>query len=523
MSIPATEPIPSPAAPSLRTRWRLAQLLCADSLTQSLVASVSASLACRVVGLGRNIALAWLISKSEYGVFGIASLAANTLMPVCSLGLYEGAARYVPLYESRGMVQPFLRRLGGLLAAVLTITCGWFALSASVVGPLMFSAAGADAVTTASAAPRTLLWFVLGCVAALAFHHTMLGAFKGLRMFRAIGLTELFTAVIFTICVVAAAGIGFRTATPLLLLHALTALLPVLLLMPALRHVGRGETAAPAPSADRVEAPLFRYSVWAAGTALLWHALGYYPMWYLLKVSNGDTVGTFQGVRTITQVVQMGAVIVTNIVASNVTAVWERNGRDAAIPRLVLLTKAGLVALLLGATAMSAAKPLIMRIFPATYAAGAVAYDPLVLFFLLVGMIGVFAIRLNLVERPSRVFVAWAVGAALNVGTTYLLCGAPHSEPPRPELALLKGAAIAGVVGVVVAVALCLFFSHRAGVGIDWGTFFLLIAAMPVALGMWPAVASAAVVLVLLATTNVILDRDGRRMLFETLRTSIVR
>jgi O-antigen/teichoic acid export membrane protein len=175
-----------------------------------------------------------------------------------------------------------------------------------------------------------------------------------------------------------------------------------------------------------------------------------------------------------------------------------------AVPRLVLLTKACLIALVLGATVLSVSRPLVMRLFPTAFAAGEAAYDPLVLFFLLVGTVGVLVVRLNLVEKPRLACLAWAVGAAVNVAAAYLLIPAPGEALPHTGATVLRSAAWAGVAGVATALAVCAVMVRRERLAVDAPTFILIIAGLSTGFG-WEIALPVSMLLILVALTTTII------------------
>ena len=211
---------------------------------------------------------------------------------------------------------------------------------------------------------------------------------------------------------------------------------------------------------------LIHFSLWAGATAVAWHALSYYPMWYLLKVSDSATVGTFHAVRIITQLIQIGAVMLTAVVAANVNRLWEHRGREIATAQLELLTKACLIALSLGATILLLARPVMMLMFPAKFAGGEDAYDPLVLFFLLVGVVGLVAVRLKLVEKPRSVFLAWIAGVVVNVVASFALLGPAGASGSTVGTNALEAAAWAGVAGITVSLIVCVLLAGREAVAL---------------------------------------------------------
>ena len=485
---------------------RFESLYQADSVATSLGASAAASVGSRLIGLVRGVALAWLIPQAQFGLFGIALLVVNVLLPVCSAGLYEGVNRYAPFHESTGTLRLFVVRSGGLVVAIALVATAILALFSEPLATAVFSASPVGGGEAASATGATnlsaLARMCLVCVLALVAYQTLLGLLKGLRMFRVVGVAELTTACLFTVGALIGACSGSTTARALIGVYALACVLAVAVLVPGLiarippaeSSLGTGPGIGPRRPASK----LLPYSLWAAGTAVLWHALSYYPMWYLLKVSNGQTVGTFYAVRLITQFIHVGAVMLTAVVAANVTRTWEHEGQEAAVPRLTVLTKASLLALLAAAALLAALRPVALHLFPSTFASGQSAYDPLVLFFLLVGVVGLIAVRLNLVEKPRLVCLAWLAGAIVNVSASYVLLHPTGGCGVVSEAAGLQSAAWAGVAGATAALAACLVLAWREGLALDRASMFLIGAAYVLGAG-W--ILALPVVILLIAST----------------------
>ena len=435
-------------------------------------------------------------------------------MPACSAGLYESAARYAPYHELGGTLRSFVARILALLLLTSVLVCVVLALTAGPVGSLLF-AAGKVATGGASAAHTIpLTRTVLVCVVTLACYQTLLGMFKGLRMFRAIGAAELTASVIFTLGAITIAWAGHDSAQAVMWSYALSCVVSLVLFAPALAARLRLPPADTPVHRAREPLGMLRFGVWAAATAVTWHILSYYPMWYLLKVSDGQTVGAFHAVRIVTQLVQVGAAMLTAAVAADINRRWERDGEGAIGGRLALLTKVCLLTLFLAATGLSLAKPLVMRLFPDRFALGASAYDPLVLFFLLVGLVGLIAIRLNLLERPRSVFLAWLVGAVVNVGASFLLIGSASHMGGLDPAGALSGAAWAGTAGVAASAIVCIVMLSHTAIRVDIRSFLLAALCGSVGWG-WVAALPISAALILLAVMSPAVftrpDRDHLR------------
>ena len=522
---------------------RFSSLYRADPIPVSVGAMTAATIVSRLIGLLRTTALAWMIPQAQFGLFGVALLAVNVLVPICSAGLYEGVMRYAPLHESQGTLRRFVSSSSAWLIGITAVSALILFSFAAPCSVLLFTTTGAarGAQGTAdAAAPVNLMHAAILCVVALAAYQSLIGLLKGLRLFRAIAVAEVLSAVLFTVLALAVAGAGYATASALIASYAVACLVAVVLLAPGLivrcgsgfppaDHRHHGESRAGTVSENR-QSPTLRcakngappgttagflsFSVWAALAAVAWHALAYFPMWYLLKVTGSETVGAFHAVRTITQLVQVGAVVLTGVVAAHVTRVWEHEGREPAIAHLTTLTKGTLVLFLIGANALSVCRPWVMRIFPSTFDVGAAAYDPLVLFFALVGVVGLVAVRLSLVKKTRLTFLAWLVGTGVNVIASYLLI--QPSDGSASAAGALVAAAWAGVAGVTAALGICVALATRERLGLDRPTLLLAAATFSLGLG-WALSLPILALLLLVASTSRLFFSPHERVLLRKL------
>ena len=187
-----------------------------DSVAVSVSVNSAALILQRGLGLVRTIILAWLLAAEQFGLFGLALLVINVLLPLFNAGLHEGVLRYAPLHERSGTLRPFVARCGVLLAVFSAVSAVVLLLCGELLEPTLFetaralAAAGSDAAGTVET--TGLLRASLACVVSLAGYQTLTGLLKGLRMFRAGSVAELSTALLFTLFAVtsAAAGIPHR-------------------------------------------------------------------------------------------------------------------------------------------------------------------------------------------------------------------------------------------------------------------------------------------------------------------------
>jgi len=494
-----------------------------DSVALSVGVNTLAQAAVRGIGLVRNWAIAWLISAQQLGMFGVSMLVLNVLLPLCAAGLYEGVARYAPAHEAAGGLPRFARRAATMALSIAGCVTAILLLAAAPVGRFLFTGA-AEMSAEVDAVPldetAALMRASTVCAFTLALYHLLIGFLRGMRMFRAVSVAELLTAVVFTLLAVIGAWLGRATAATLIWCYALATILSFVLLGPGLYGAMKS-----APSKSPTEQPpaqtsrLIRFSLWSAGTAITWHAMLLYPMWYLLKTTDRETAGFFFGVRIIAHVVQYFGVLLTMVVYSHAARSWEHEGPQATMPRLEWLTRASLLGLLIAATALSVCKPILIRLFPAGFVEGAVAYDPLLTLFLLSGVVGLLTIRLNLVEKSRLVFWSWLVGVAVNIVAAYCLLGEPGGSSVGSTSAALSGAAWSGVFGVGAALVVVVAMLHRNRLLPDRSTWLIVAAAIGPGLG-WTIALPVTTVLTLLALSGVlVLTPQERNRLIAPVRS----
>jgi O-antigen/teichoic acid export membrane protein len=459
---------------------------------------------------------------AEFGLLGVSLLVMNLLLPLCSLGLYEGVARYTPQYEAAAKLRGFAVKGTAFIGLMGLITTAVLFLAAESVGVALFSTAHIEGEGVAASPPAraaALARAALLCVFTLVLYHSMLGLLKGLRMFRALSVAELVAATLFTVLALGLAEAGWGTARVLMLAYAASNVLTLLVFAPGLyRRLVRMEAEAPSPPIEPrihpekerpVWSTLLKYSVWVGGTAMLWHAMAYYPTWHLLKVTDEATVGTLHAVRMITQFVQIAAVMLAQVVAAAVNRTWEHEGRERAIAQLDHLTKLSFLVLLGGAILLVIARPVMMRLLPGKVAPGVAAYQPLLLFFFVLGAILLITIRLNLLEKPRLVFFAWLIGCAASLVGCFVFLGSPSERFTNGSGQALRIAAWASVCGVVAALLVLLVLVHRRRIGVGRPAMLLIgaslfIATPPLVAGL----ALAAVAIVSLSTTLVLTKED---------------
>jgi len=540
----------------------------AESVSRSLSFYIPATVIARALGLARGVILARLISEHEFGLFQVTLLVVNVLNPLCGLGLNEGVARYVPMYETRGRLRTYLRRAVPFVALVALLLSAVVFVAAQPVGKVIYETlpqAGApgEAADPASAVQVVASedWTALTRIAAgvtfgTVMYFLVLAILKGMRMFRAVSLLELLNNLLFTGLTVVAALAGWQSAAAMMGGYGLTllVLLP-LFAIPMWRsiqneprpnpqdpplpepplpvddsamieaqmlgshsHSARTrnvreprEWAAVGPGRDSPLLQLMRFSAWAAVAAVIWQVLQYYPMWFLQKTHGPSVTAVFGGVRLITQVVLVGAITIIAVVQTSVNKQWESQGHAEADRRLGLAYKSTSLLMLVGCVLFSLAAGPIMRMFPASFAIGVPVVPLSLMFFLISAHLTFLAIHFALIEKMRHLFWPWTLGLACNV-LFALWFVSPHAAAAEALVAAAWAGNLAITAALVAAVAL-LRFERRpidAGMVMFWMAIYIL--ALPAAM---QTAALLGVVVLAVASGRVFSVAEKREMLAQ--------
>ena len=472
------------------------------------------------MGFVRFVLLTWVMHPAEVGLLQIGFTAINIISPLSCLGLHEAVSRYVPLYETRGQLPGFLRRIVPFTLA-LSAGAGVLLLAgAAPLGRAVFAVFGGPATPDAAAAHTRLA--AVACAAGFALTGFLLvgAVLKGLRMFRAVSLMEVVHNTAFTLLAVAAALAGRDTAAEVLSCFAI--LLVAVTLAFAWPLAGAVRAGCPELRASPETRPqawselagrslygrMLRFGVWAALAAVMWQLLQQYPLWYLQKVHGPDLTGVFGAVRNLSQGVLLVAMTVAAVLQTQVARTWEARGRAEADAQFRTVYKATAVVLLLGCALAAALAPLLIRVFPAAYVRGAEVMALSLLSFLLTSHLGLLGIHFQLIERTGLLFApsAVSVGGCAAAGW-WLIRGGLETGPA------MHAAAWTAVLGGGAGLAACLLLLRLQRRPFDRGSLIVLLASFALLLPAWAMLTAAASVAALAARTNLILDAGERASL----------
>ncbi len=488
------------------------RLFRASSVLGSLGVYVPTSMAHRLMGFVRFVLLTWVMSPAEVGLLQIGFVAINVISPLSCAGLYESVSRYVPLYETRGELPGFLRRIVPFVLLLSAVVSMLLLAGAEPLGRAVFAVFGGPAMPDASGAHTRLA--AVTCLAGFALTGFLLAGavLKGLRMFRAVSLMELVHNTTFTLAAVGVALAGGDTAGAVLTCFAILLVAVTLAFAPPLAAAVR--KACPRPEAPptcdsrSLYGRMLRFGVWAALAAVMWQLLQQYPLWYLQKVHGPGLTGVFGAVRNLTQGVLLVAMTVVAVLQTQVARTWEARGRAEADAQFRTVYKATAILLLLGCALGTAAAPLLIRVFPAEYARGAEVMALSLLSFLLTSHLGFLGIHFQLIERTGLLFAPSAVSVAGCAAAGWWLIQAELDAGQA-----MRAAAWTAVLGGGAGLTLCLLLLRLQHRPFDRGSLIVLMASLALLLPPWAMLPAAGAVGLAAARTNLIMDAGEKASL----------
>jgi len=404
---------------------------------------VSANVAAKAIGFARTLVFVHLLAgaPAEYNVWAIGSLMISLAGTALCLGANQALTRYVSVYQSRGELAGFVRRVAGpllaapvVLAVPALLAAGWIA---SWVAPAGQTVTAAD-VQVARAAVLN------GAV--LAVYIQMVGLLQGLRTYRLASAVELFFTVLFTVVAVAwvattrrgvdllwghLASLAVATAVGLWLtaraisnddaawrdagvspaMDAPLAGTPENV-KPTSNNLANGtHNAGETPASRQAARPvsplreLLKFGLPALAGQLAWLAAPYAGYFVVHRRIGDEQAGVFASWMLLAQVVYFVANAAWQVVYSH-AARQREDDADGAFSRLVTSYKAlGLLWLAL-AGLMYATGPLWMLVLPEKYRLGQELLGGLLLLYAAMTQTAILTMTARLLERPA--VIAWS-------------------------------------------------------------------------------------------------------------------
>ncbi len=508
-------------------------------LGRALGTYLPATGAFRVINFGRVLLLTWWMSQHQFGLLNMILLVVNVLTPLCSLGLIEAVTRYVPQYEVAGQLRWFVRRASRLLLGVTAGSLLLMVVFSGALGDFFYAQifTETDAQGRANPYAGQLALISAATIGLLVAYFLLLSIMKGLRMFRALAMTELVHCLGFLGLSILAIVIGRLSALSLTVMYGLSLAIPLAWFGARLVASLRAWPAAPPAISEGLTRKLLRFSIWTTLAGVTWQILVYYPAWFLNKVHGHEAVAVFSAVRQVGQFILVGAVAISTVVATNVTKTWESEGRLAAERKLSLAFRSAGLALLMACIGLALLSESIMRMFQPAYRPGAAVLPLQLLFFLIAAYLAFLPLSFQLIEKTRYLLWPWAVGVSANVLLALWLAGpylpvvretrlwqavSPYATAVFPsgfsDPQGLDNASWCGVLAIALALVMCLILMRAERCRLDRGMYVIILAAALLAMDWRIMITGALVLLVLTWRTSLVFSPQDRVELAEHAR-----
>ena len=449
----------------------LSRLLKVGSIVDSLGVYLPAKIIQKAIGFARLVLFMFLMSRDQYGLWGLGMAIFTIAAPLLTLGSHHGLTRYASLYEARGQLKAFYRHMLWCVALLAVPTTALALAGSDLITHLVIVPHGGNIAYT----QRLICWAALANAMVLALYYNLLAILSGLRTYRLAALVELLFAVTF-----AAVGIGilYVSASGLAVLLAhLAALVIALVFGTVVLHLGidvLADQARRRADADAVPGAtgtlkgafprVLRFGLVALVGSTLWAWAGYVSFWLTNKTRGTAEGGVYHAFLSLGQPVVFVADAIWAVVFTHVTRRWESNQRGTALAVLETAFKAVAMTMMTLTLLLYAAAPAFAWVLPTRFLGGLDLLPGLLLFFQVMIHLALLTILAKLHERPLVIAVAALAAIAANVALAMLWRGA-------------AGAAMAAGVGVGAAYALVTaVYVLVCRVRLAWNTWVVLAA-----------------------------------------------
>ena len=451
----------------------LSGLLKVGSIVDSLGVYLPSKIIQKAVGFARLLLFMYLMSRDQYGLWGLGMAVFTIAAPLLTLGSHHGLTRYASLYEARGQLKAFYRRMLWCVVLV-TVPTTALALAGSDLITHLVIVSHRRAADITYTHQRLICWAALANAMVLALYYNMLAILSGLRTYRLAAVVELLFALAF-----AAVGIGIlhvsASGLAVLLAH-LAALVISLVFGMIVLHLGIDTLADQAPQRAETDAAgtvkgafprVLRFGLVALIGSTLWAWAGYVSFWLTNKTRGTAEGGVYHAFLSLGQPVVFVADAIWAVVFTHVARRWESHQRGTALAVLETAFKAVAMTMMTLTILLYAAAPALAWVLPARFLGGLDLLGGLLLFFQVMIHLALLTILAKLHERPLVIAVAALAAIAANVALAMLWMPARGAA----------GAALAAGVGVYAAYAMVTaVYVLLCRVRLAWNTWLVLAA-----------------------------------------------
>ena len=494
---------------------------------------VSVTILQRALGFGRVLVLAWMLQPEHMSLWGLGVMLFTVLGPLLTLGTDSGTERYVSLFETRGRLELFYRKMRiGVLGLVLIIGAGLL-VNAEYITSLVISAGrGVPGVTP----QRQVLicWLALINAMLWALQLNVLSFLKGMRVYRVVSVVHIFFSVLFSVAAIAVLWV-WPSATAALVTHAATLGVSLIVSMGFLHfgifHTGgmrrRGKDRRKTPRPGQVDrrarrpaqqlprrlfARLLTFGLISVLGTAIWSANSYISFYMICSHHELDksSAGVFFVYMRLAHPVVLLSQAAWAVLFVHVARRWESGLRQQAMDVLETAYKGIALAIMTLAVIAYATAPYWVLILPSRYHSGVELVGPLMMSFLSVGFMALMTMIARLRERPAAIAAAAMAAGAANIFLANMWIGQYG----------VVGAAYAAGVGMFVGVGVVsLAFLLVSPVKLHWSTLAVMVLPAMLLLPSWAAICVWSAAIAVMFATPLVFTNDQKKSLIAGVRT----
>jgi len=494
---------------------------------------VSVTILQRTLGFGRVLVLAWMLKPEHMSLWGLGVMLFTVLGPLLTLGTDSGTERYVSLFETRGRLELFYRKMRICVLALVLVMGAGLLVNAEYITSLVISAGrGVPGVTPDRQV--MICWLALLNAMLWALQLNVLSFLKGMRVYRVVSVVHIFFSVLFTVGAIAVLWV-WPTATAALVTHA-AALGVSLIVSLGFLHFGifhtgginrRGKDRRKTPRPGQVDrrarrpeqqlprrlfARLLTFGLISVLGTAIWSANSYISFYMICSHHELDksSAGVFFVYMRLAHPVVLLSQAAWAVLFVHVARRWESGLREKAMDVLETAYKGIALAIMTLAIIVYATAPYWVLILKSQYHPGVELVGPLLMSVLSVAFMALMTMIARLRERPAVIAAAALVAGAANIilGNIWI------------EQHGFLGAAYAAGVGMFVGVGLVsVIFLLASRTGLHWSTITVLPLPAILLLPPWLAAAGWSVAVVVMLTTPLVFTKDQKRTLLSGVRS----
>jgi len=469
-----------------------------ETIAESAIIVMVFQFLLRGLGIIRGIVFARALGPFEYGIYSLALVLVNMLIPIVTLGVPSSFSRYIPYYESKGALEFFIKRTYLFMAVLSIIWMFLFIFLSRDIARFVFHSDDYQEIVILSGFHIPLMVFTI------ALESTFIGLriFKISSFIRAVEISLGALFGIIAVCIIAKSS--FSALLSQIIASFVVVGVFVFLLTKYLR-LQRKSGNFSEYSEDKFLRKLFRFSIWFLFISVMQYLFKYTDRWmlnFLLGEKGLEAVGVYTVGSRIAGILFMTGAAASRVLTPNLSAMWEASKQDEVFDTLNISIKICSLSLFYLAVPIVIFKEVIISwLFGLSYIKS-IEIIPYLCVFAILNVLGWVLGSFSLViEKPQINFVYSLIGVLMNIFLNYNLI----------KIWGMKGAAVSTMLSYWISLMCLTIWLKKQGLTLPAMT--IVTASLPflLLLNTVGIIAGIVLVMLLLHTTGLILDKNEKQ------------